>query len=133
MNRIQIIIIIVVAVIGAILVSTYTTAVDSTTFSEARSNAGKKVKIVGSFDKTKGLQYDALKDANLTVFNVIDKDGYSECVNLHYKQGKPMGLEQSENVTIHGQYAADGTFVADDIQMKCPSKYNDQKHELATQ
>ncbi len=131
MKKTHIILIIVIAVVSAILVSTYTSSVDSTSFAAANEVQGKAVKIVGQFDKTKGIEYDAMKDANLTVFNVIDNKGKSERVQLNYSKGKPTGLEQSETVTIHGSYAADGSFHAHDIQMKCPSKYNENKHELA--
>jgi cytochrome c-type biogenesis protein CcmE len=91
------------------------------------------VKIVGSFDKTQSIQYDALTDADLTKFHVIDANGESVEVNLRDKQGKPMGLEQSENVTIEGKFSADGTFQASHLLMKCPSKYNEQKHSLASE
>ncbi len=133
MKKAHIILIIVIAAVSAILVSTYTSSVDSTNFAEAFQIQGKAVKIVGQFDKTKGLEYDAMKDANLTVFNVIDNDGKSERVYLNYSKGKPSGLEQSETVTIHGCYEPNGYFKANDIQMKCPSKYNENKHELAVQ
>ncbi len=131
MKKSHIILIIVIAVVSAILVSTYTSSVDSTSFGAAKTVQGKNVKIVGKFDKTKGLEYDAAQNANLTIFNVVDSEGNSERVHLNYSKGKPMGLEQSETVTIHGSYAANGTFEANDIQMKCPSKYNENKHELA--
>lgn len=131
MKKIHIVIIVVVAIVSAILVSTYTSSVDSVSFAQAKLSEGTQVKIVGTFDKTKEIEYDALKDANLTKFYVIDQDGRSECVYLHDKQGRPMGLAQSENVTIEGKYDVDGTFHASNLLMKCPSKYNDQKHSLA--
>jgi cytochrome c-type biogenesis protein CcmE len=133
MKKIHITIIITIAIISAILVSTYTSAVSNTTFNEAKVESGKQVKIVGNFDKTKGVEYDAVKNPNLTVFNVVDKNGQSERVCLTDKNGKPMGLEQSESVTIEGQFAEDGTFKANHLLMKCPSKYNDQKHSLASE
>jgi cytochrome c-type biogenesis protein CcmE len=132
MKKSHIIIIVLVAAVSAILVSTFTSAVDSVSFAEAKTKQGKQVKIVGTFDKTKGLEYDATADANLTKFYVVDSEGNSECVHLHDKQGKPMGLEQSENLTIEGKFETDGTFHASHLLMKCPSKYNEQKHSLAS-
>ncbi len=131
MKKIHIIIIILIAAVSAILVSTYTSAVDSVSFAEAKAKAGKQVKVVGKFDKTKMVQYDALADANLTTFYVVDDEGNSQCVQLRDKQGKPMGLEQSENITLEGKYESDGTFHASHLLMKCPSKYNEQKHSIA--
>jgi cytochrome c-type biogenesis protein CcmE len=133
MKKSHIILIILIAAVSAILVSTYTSAVDSVTFADARKEAGKQVKIVGTFDKTKSIRYDAMTDANLTSFFVIDGNGESVEVNLHDKQGRPMGLEQSENVTIEGKFAPDGSFQASHLLMKCPSKYNEQKHSLASE
>lgn len=130
MKRTHIIIILLVAVISAILVSTYTASVDSATFAQAKE-LGKQVKIVGSFDKTREVEYDAMKNADLTIFYVTDKDGYTERVYLTDKKGKPMGLEQSESVTIEGKYDEHGNFHANHLLMKCPSKYNEQNHAIA--
>jgi cytochrome c-type biogenesis protein CcmE len=133
MKKSHIILIILIAAVSAILVSTYTSSVDSVTFADARLKEGQQVKIVGSFDKTKSIEYDALTDANLTKFYVIDAKGESVAVSLYDKQGKPMGLEQSENVTIEGKFDASGNFQASHLLMKCPSKYNEQKHSLASE
>jgi cytochrome c-type biogenesis protein CcmE len=130
MKKIHIIIVIVTAVIGAILLLTYSEALHNTTFSDARVKAGKQVKITGTLDKTATVEYDALKNPNLTVFTVEDKAGQKERVYLTDTQGKPMGLEMSESVTLEGKFAADGSFQASHMQMKCPSKYNDEKHSL---
>lgn len=130
MKKTHIIIILLVAVISAILVSTYTASVDSATFAQAKE-LGKQVKIVGSFDKTREVEYDAMKNADLTIFYVTDKNGYTERVYLTDKKGKPMGLEQSESVTIEGKYDEHGNFHANHLLMKCPSKYNEQNHAIA--
>ncbi|MFN0030872.1 MAG: cytochrome c maturation protein CcmE [Flavobacteriales bacterium] len=132
MKKSHILIIIVSAAVAAIMVSFFTSNVTSSNFTEAKARAGNDVKITGTFDKTKGLLYDAETDANLTVFNLIDNLGNSEQVHLHYSKGKPMGLDQSETVTLHGSYTDDGSFHAHDLQLKCPSKYNESQHVLAS-
>jgi cytochrome c-type biogenesis protein CcmE len=133
MKKAHIILIVLIAAVAAILISTYTSAVDSVTFAQAKTQAGKQVKVVGSFDKTNPIVYDAVADPNLTRFHVIDSEGASVEVFLHDKQGQPMGLAQSENVTLEGKYEADGSFHATHLLMKCPSKYNEQKHSLAAE
>jgi cytochrome c-type biogenesis protein CcmE len=133
MKKSHITIIIVSAVVAAILISTYTTAMDNTTFDVAREKAGKQVKITGILDKSKEVEYDALKDPNLTVFSIVDSKGNIERVYLHDKQGKPMGLEMSESVTVEGKYDEAGKFDASYMQMKCPSKYNESKHSLSSE
>ena len=130
MKRSEIIIIICVALVGGIVASTYIASSDSATFSEAKLEPGKKVKITGTFDKTHAVEYNPNVDANLTSFHVIDAKGESMLVQLQDDKGKPMGLEQSESVTIEGSFHNDGTFHSTHLLMKCPSKYNEQKHQL---
>jgi cytochrome c-type biogenesis protein CcmE len=133
MKKMHIVLIVLIAAVSAILVSTYTKSVDSVTIAEASAKADKQVKVVGTFDKTNSLEYDANTDADLTKFYVIDSEGKACYVHLRDKQGKPMGLEMSENVTLEGKMGADGVFYASHMLMKCPSKYNDQKHSLSAE
>jgi cytochrome c-type biogenesis protein CcmE len=133
MKKMHIVLIVLIAAVSAILVSTYTKAVDSVTFAEAAAKGDKQVKVVGTFDKTHSVEYDANTDADLTKFYVIDSEGKTCYVHLRDKQGKPMGLEMSENVTLEGKMGNDGVFYASHMLMKCPSKYNDQKHSLSSE
>jgi cytochrome c-type biogenesis protein CcmE len=89
------------------------------------------VKITGTFDKTHAVEYNPAVDANLTSFHVIDSKGESVLVKLQDDKGKPMGLEQSESVTIEGSFDSEGSFHSTHLLMKCPSKYNEQKHQLS--
>lgn len=129
----HIVLIVLISAVSAILVSTYTKSVDSVTFAEAATKTDKQVKVVGTFDKTNSVEYDANIDADLTKFYVIDSEGKTCYVHLRDKQGKPMGLEMSENVTLEGKMGNDGVFYASHMLMKCPSKYNDQKHSLSAE
>jgi cytochrome c-type biogenesis protein CcmE len=131
MKKTNIVLLILVAVVSGILLSVYLGTVPNTTFDGARQKEGTDVRITGVLDKTQPIEYDPRADANLTKFSVIDSSGRAEKVFLHYEKGKPDGLQFSEKVTLLGKYQ-DGVFHADDIQMKCPSKYNDQKHSLET-
>jgi cytochrome c-type biogenesis protein CcmE len=133
MKKMHIVLIVLIAAVSAILVSTYTKAVDSVTFAEASAKPDRQVKVVGTFDKTHEVEYDANTDADLTKFYVVDSEGDSHFVQLRDKQGKPMGLEMSENVTLEGKMGSDGVFYASHMLMKCPSKYNDQKHSLSAE
>jgi cytochrome c-type biogenesis protein CcmE len=131
MSKLQIVIVVLAAVVLSIIVATFAQSTESASFGEAASNGGKKVKIVGQLDKNVAIQYDAAVDANLTIFNVIDKDGKSQTVYLHQDSGRPLGLERSENVTLEGKMMPDGNFHSDHLQMKCPSKYNEQDHKTS--
>ncbi|MBL7942243.1 MAG: cytochrome c maturation protein CcmE [Flavobacteriales bacterium] len=132
MKKIHIILIALIAVVAAILVSTYTAANTSVTFSEAKQTPGKEFKVSGFFDPAFPVENDPLKDANLTVFNMKDKNGETQRIYLNSKEGRPVDLERSESVNLFGSYNDAGEFHATDIQMKCPSKYNQNKHLLET-
>ena len=131
MSKLQIVLLILVAVVFGIIIATYAQSTNSATFGEAAEHVGEKYKIVGTLDKNVAIQNDPMVDANLTIFNVIDADGKSQVVHLHQDSGRPInGLERSENVTLEGKMSADGIFHSDHLQMKCPSKYNEEKHEM---
>ena len=63
MKKMHIVLIVLIAAVSAILVSTYTKAVDSVTFAEAAAKTDRQVKVVGTFDKTQSIEYDANTDA----------------------------------------------------------------------
>ncbi|MFM7721481.1 MAG: cytochrome c maturation protein CcmE, partial [Bacteroidota bacterium] len=122
MSKLQIVLLILVAVVFGIIIATYAQSTNSATFGEASENVGEKYKIVGTLDKNVAIQNDPNIDANLTIFNVINSEGKSQVVYLHQDTGRPLGLERSENVTLEGKMSADGIFHSDHLQMKCPSK-----------
>jgi cytochrome c-type biogenesis protein CcmE len=130
MSKLQIVLLILVAVVFGIIIATYAQSTNSATFGEAAEHVGEKYKIVGTLDKNVAIQNNPMVDANLTIFNVIDADGKSQVVHLHQDTGRPLGLERSENVTLEGKMSEDGIFHSDHLQMKCPSKYNEEKHEM---
>jgi cytochrome c-type biogenesis protein CcmE len=131
MKKSHIVLLLVVFAIAAVLIGTFTSSVDSVSFAEATLVKNEKVKVVGVLDKTKGIGYDAQTNPNLTTFHVIDQKGECREVQLTDKQGRPMGLEQSETVTLEGSMGDDQVFHANFMLMKCPSKYNEQKHSLS--
>jgi cytochrome c-type biogenesis protein CcmE len=130
MSKLQIVLLILVAVVFGIIIATYAQSTNSATFGEASEHVGEKYKIVGTLDKNVAIQNDPMVDANLTIFNVIDSEGKSQVVYLHQDSGRPLGLERSENITLEGKMSTDGIFHSDHLQMKCPSKYNEEKHEM---
>lgn len=125
MKRSHIAIIVVIAVaIGAIMASIN----DASTyvgFSEAKSTPGTSYTVIGELDKEAPMNYDARNQ--VFKFQAIDKDGNRSLVV--YNQPKPQDFERSEEITMKG-FATDTAFVAEEILMKCPSKYNEQ-NEIA--
>jgi len=93
------------------------------TFATAKEK-GKFVVVKVSLDKTKPVEYDALKDPNLTVFYAVDKDGRQS--KVVYTEAKPTDIERSEGLDLNG-YMRDGYFECTKMQVKCPSKYKDEQ------
>ena len=122
MKRVHIIGIVIIALcIGTI----FTTLSDSGTyadFSEAQKEPGEEFHVVGKLDKEKETLYAPEKDANIFTFYMVDNKGVEKKVILH--KSKPQDFERSEQIVIIGKCVND-EFHANDILMKCPSKYND--------
>ena len=130
MKKTHIIGIIIIAVaIGAIL----TTLSDSSTyasFAQATQNPDDEFHVVGKLNKQKEISYDPHTNANLFTFYMIDNEGVEKKVFLH--KNKPQDFERSEQIVIIGKAKGD-EFHADDILMKCPSKYNDGKPRVTSE
>lgn len=95
------------------------------TTQETFASAGKKGKFVVvkvTLDKSAPVEYDAVKNPNLTSFYAIDKEGKRS--RVLYSNAKPTDMERSEGIDLNG-YMRDGYFECSKIQMKCPSKYKD--------
>ena len=124
MKKIHIIGIVIIALcIGAI----FTTLSDSSTyadFSEAAKEPNSEFHVVGKLNKEKETIYNPQANANLFTFFMVDNKGTEKKVILH--KSKPQDFERSEQIVIIGQCVGD-EFHANEILMKCPSKYNDGK------
>jgi cytochrome c-type biogenesis protein CcmE len=127
MKKSQIALIILIAAVIGVMVVNYASLSTSETFTKAIESPGKEFKITGTLDKTQEVRYDPEMNADVTIFSMVDSDGKSETVYL--AEAKPQGLEQSESIDLYGSYEG-GEFHASKMLMKCPSKYNDQKHAL---
>ncbi|MEO6454160.1 MAG: cytochrome c maturation protein CcmE [Ginsengibacter sp.] len=112
--------------IGALLIY----SVDFSTYDtiqSARQKQGKYVHLIAKLDKGQPLLYDALKDPNYLSFYAVDSVGSS--TKVIYRNAKPAELEQSERVVLKGKMQGD-VFECDNILLKCPSKYKDEKKQL---
>lgn len=94
------------------------------------SESGKRVKVAGELVKDKEMQYDPEVDANAFSFYMMDADGQDAKVLLN--KPKPQDFERSEQVVVTGSME-NGVFVADELLMKCPSKYKDEEINLRNQ
>jgi cytochrome c-type biogenesis protein CcmE len=92
-------------------------------FGEAQKSSDK-VKVAGQLAKDKPMDYDPIKNPNKFSFYLRDQNGREVLVQL--MKPKPQDFELSEQVVVTGEMK-DGVFVANDVLMKCPSKYKDEE------
>ena len=90
-------------------------------FSLAELNEGDKFTVIGQLNKEEAMEYDPA--SGQFSFYAVDKEGESR--KVVYPHPKPQDFERSEEITMKG-YMKNGTFVAEEILMKCPSKYSDE-------
>jgi cytochrome c-type biogenesis protein CcmE len=92
------------------------------TFSEAMSNPGKYVQVIGRLDKSEPVVH---KEGEYS-FTVVDKNGTN--MRVTHRGTKPQNFEHTDQVVILGKYkAGDNLFEADKVLVKCPSKYRSKK------
>jgi cytochrome c-type biogenesis protein CcmE len=88
-----------------------------------------KVHVVGELTKNKvgevvGVQYDPLKDANYLAFDLVDNQQQVHRVVCYNPPASMQDFQRSEKVVIIGRVKGN-EFVANEILMKCPSKYEE--------
>ena len=125
----------VIAVAVGIIISTVGDASTYVSFGEAESMAkegsNKSIHVVGSLKKDAqgnilGMVYDPVLDPNRFEFTLIDSLHREE--RVVYNQPKPQDLDKSEKVVVVGSMDLESKcFRAEQILLKCPSKYNNEK------
>jgi cytochrome c-type biogenesis protein CcmE len=127
MKKIHIVGIVVIAVaIGVIFTSLKNTSTYAD-FNEAVANPDKEYHVVGKLQKAQPMVYDPKINPDEFIFTLVDNKGIEKRVVLH--KSKPQDFERSEQIVIIGKMHGE-EFHANDILMKCPSKYNDAKPRI---
>lgn len=122
-----------IAIIGLAIITGYFGLRDAlrpytTSISEAVGSE-RSVQLAGFLDPKDLGSYDA--NNNFT-FGLQDSTG--QTVKVVYAKPKPANFEQAVSIVAIGHYdAAKGVFVADDMLVKCPSKYQEQLDQTAKQ
>lgn len=129
MKKLHIIILLVISVSIAAIMSTVADSSTYATFSVATNNEGDEYHVVGKYVKDKGIIYNPEQNANLCVFYLTDNDNKE--MKVVYNGAKPQDFEMSEQIVVTGK-VENGTFMADKILMKCPSKYNNTSDPTKT-
>ncbi len=124
MKKASILILVLIAAAIGIVVASFGKFSTYETFASASEKPGNTFHVVGYLDKGQSQQYDPVKDPNYFSFYARDKKGVSH--KVIFNGSRPQDFEKSEQLVMTG-YMKDGNFHCDKIQMKCPSKYeNDQ-------
>ena len=138
MKTTHIILIVIIAVAIGVIISTSGDASRYVSFKEAYQMAGNgdddKVHVVGKLKKAQdgsiqGMYYNPIIDPNRFEFVLVDNNNESHPVV--YRNAKPQDFDKSEQVVIVGNVKGD-VFMADEILMKCPSKYEEKEVKAAS-
>lgn len=112
--------------IAAFIITSATKDVSTyATFEQAKN--GKRVKIVGELAKDQDIIYNP--DVDSEAFTFYLEDDNSEVQKVKLLKAKPQDFERAESIVVTGAMK-DDMFVADEILMKCPSKYKDEELSL---
>ncbi len=128
----HIIILVVIAVSVGALVSMFGDFSSYNTIEAAKAKTGKYVHLIARLDTTNGrhIEYNPLKDPNYLSFHIVDSLGAT--AKVIYMKGKPpTDMERSERMVLKGKMN-DSAFMCDDILIKCPSKYTDEKANISS-
>ena len=124
-SHIIILVAIAIAIGGLLMYSVDFSTYDS--IESAKNKQGKYVHLIAKLDKSYPIEYNAIKDPNYLSFYAVDSLGSS--TRVIYRNAKPAELEQSERIVLKGKMKGD-VFECDNILLKCPSKYKDDKKQL---
>jgi cytochrome c-type biogenesis protein CcmE len=127
--------ILVIAIAIGIIVSSAGNASQYVSFKVAKemekNGENDKVHIVGELTKNEakevvGVEYEPLKDPNYLAFSVIDENKEVQKIVCYNPPASMQDFKKSEKVVVIGKYQK-GVFVASEILMKCPSKYEEKE------
>lgn len=130
MKKANIAILILIAAAIGIVVASFGKFSTYETFTSAAEKPGNTFHVVGYLDTTLAQQYDPIKDPNNFTFFAKDKKGTTH--KVIFNGARPQDFEKSEQLVMTG-YMKEGNFHCTKIQMKCPSKYENDQIAVAQQ
>lgn len=129
MKKTHIISIVIIAVAVIFLVSMLSNSSTYSDFAEAaKLGPDEDVHVAGQLVRTKPMEYNPAVDANRFGFYMLDKNNVERHVIL--LKSKPQDFERTPQLVVIGSMKGN-EFIAKDVLMKCPSKYNDGKEQMA--
>lgn len=130
MKKASILILVLIASAIGIVVASFGKFSTYETFASAAEKPESTFHVVGFLDTAQAQQYDPIKDPNNFIFFAKDKKGATH--KVIFNGARPQDFEKSEQLVMTG-YMKDGNFHCSKIQMKCPSKYENDQIAVAQQ
>lgn len=93
-------------------------------FDSSYAKKGKEFTVVGYLNKEKEIEYNPTVDPNKFSMYVIDEQKNERQVVVF--KAKPRDIERSEKIVVTGKMNGE-IFEANDILLKCPSKYKNNE------
>ncbi len=122
MKKIHILALILLAVGAYVLI---TASKDVSTYANyAEAENGQRVRIAGELARDREMIYEP--SVNAEEFSFYMTDDNQETKKVILDQAKPQEFERSETIVVTG-YLKDDIFYANDILIKCPSKYKNEE------
>jgi cytochrome c-type biogenesis protein CcmE len=97
--------------------------IDYSDFASAQGT-GRRVQVSGAWVKENSYNYDQ----KTNIFSFVMKDHKGAVMPVKFEGMKPNNFETAPSVVCVGK-VENGTFVASDIQTKCPSRYEGSSKE----
>ncbi|GAB6155921.1 cytochrome c maturation protein CcmE [Desulfosporosinus burensis] len=91
---------------------------------------GKYYRIEGKIDVTTAT-FDGNSNPVVLKFQIYDENSPDKRLTVIYNDVKPDNFQEATGAVVEGKFDTDGTFHADNLNLKCPSKYEqaDQSHQ----
>ncbi|MBL7905023.1 MAG: cytochrome c maturation protein CcmE [Bacteroidales bacterium] len=124
MKKIHILILIVVVAAVGVIMSLSVNTSTYAGFAEAKDNPGREYHVIGKLSPGKPIDFDARKDASSFTFYMLDNNGAE--MKVRYTDSKPQDFEKLDQIVVIGEMK-DGEFQAHKMNLKCPSKYNNEE------
>jgi cytochrome c-type biogenesis protein CcmE len=128
-KRTHIIAIIIIAISVAAILGSLSDSSTYADFGEAFAHPDREFHVVGELNRDKPAEYQPEINPDLFTFYMVDKTGQERKVVLH--SNRPQDFEKSEQIVVIGQ-AQGEDFHANQMLLKCPSKYEEGNPENTT-
>lgn len=66
-------------------------------------------------------------------FAIEDEDNPGQQLSVVHYQPRPDNFQRAASVIVEGELLEDGTFLADQLLLKCPSRYEEEPQEIVRQ